>query len=229
MRADLIDIQIVDHGDDVEIYLSGELSKVHLPAVREKIEMLTDGPGCFYFLNLQKAHFKVKDYLNLFLEILNKIRGKKSALVLVFTSEELKNYFAGYKNIFEIYESREAYKNSGISKQLSLVGLHYGKKAGIHVSQSVAVAMALLIVGWAVSLFAIVTAQGKEIAEKHAMIIALQSQKDRYIHEIGKLEAAIGPLRKLGAVQDTAMLNTFGAVKDWASYLEYLENSRREE
>ena len=50
MRADLIDIQVEDHGDDVEISLSGSLSRVHLPAVREKIEMLTKGPGCLLVL-----------------------------------------------------------------------------------------------------------------------------------------------------------------------------------
>lgn len=229
MRADLIDIQIVDHGDDVEISLSGSLGKVHLPAVREKIEMLTDGPGCFYFLNLQNAHFKVNDYLNLFLEILNKIRERKSTLILVFSNEEMKCYFAAYRNIFEIHESREAYKNSGLSKQLNLVGIHYSQKAGIHVTPSVAIALAILVVGWAVSLFVIVMGQGREIAAKQAQIIALQSQKDRYIREIDNLESSIGPLRKLGVVQDTARLNSFGAIKDWVSYLEYLENSRRED
>ena len=69
MRADLIDIQVEDRGDDVEITLSGSLGSYQLAAVREKIEMLTEGPGCFVYLNLQRAHFKVGDYLDLFLEL----------------------------------------------------------------------------------------------------------------------------------------------------------------
>jgi hypothetical protein len=77
-------------------------------------------------------------------------------------------------------------------------------------------------------LFFIIAAQGREIADKQAQIIALQAQKDRYVHEIDRLESSIGPLRKLGVVQDTTMLSSFGVIQDWVSYLEYLENDRRE-
>ncbi|MBR5694270.1 MAG: hypothetical protein IKX42_11330 [Fibrobacter sp.] len=228
MRAELIDIQVEDHGDDVEISLSGSLSKVQLPAVREKIEMLTKGPGCFFFLNLQRAHFKTTDYLDLFLEVLDSIKAQNSALILIFDSEEQKAYFEKYKNIFEVYESRSAYKNSGIRKQLSQIGVHYGKKTGLRLSPAVAISASILIIGWAITLFLIIAAQGRDIADKQAQIIALQSQKDRYVREIDKLESSIGPLRKIGVLQDTSMLSSFGIIQDWVSYLEYLENSRRE-
>lgn len=228
MRADLIDIQVEDHGDDVEISLSGSLGSFQLPAVREKIDMLADGPGCFIFVNLEHAHFKVNDYLDLFLELLNKLQAKDSKLILIFKNEEQEAYFAKYRNIFEIYESREAYKDSGLSKQLLQIGVHYGSKTGIRLSPSVAIAISLLIVGWAVTLFLIIAAQGRDIADKQAQIVALQSQKDRYVHEIERLETSIGPLRKLGVVEDTTMLTSFGVIQDWVSYLEFLENSRRE-
>ena len=228
MRAELIDIQVEDHGDDVEISLSGSLSKVQLPAVREKIEMLTKGPGCFFFLNLQRAHFKTTDYLDLFLEVLDSIKAQNSALILIFDSEEQKAYFEKYKNIFEVYESRSAYKNSGIRKQLSQIGVHYGKKTGLRLSPAVAISASILIIGWAITLFLIIAAQGRDIADKQAQIIALQGQKDRYVREIDKLESSIGPLRKLGVVQDTTLLSSFGAIQDWVTYLEYLEKTRRE-
>lgn len=228
MRADLIDIRVEDYGDDVEISLSGSLGVFQFPAVCEKIEMLTSGPGVFIFLNLQRAHFKTKEYLDFFLEVLNRVRAKDSALILLFNNEEQNAYFAKYRNIFEIYESREAYKNSGLAKQLGQIGVHYGRKTGLRVTPSVAVAFAIFIIGWAITLFVIVAAQGRDIADKQAQIIALQSQKDRYVREIDKLESSIGPLRKLGVVQDTSMLSSFGVIQDWVSYLEYLENTRRE-
>ena len=228
MRAELIDIQVEDHGDDVEISLSGSLSKIQLPAVREKIEMLTKGPGCFFFLNLQRAHFKTVEYLDLFLEVLDSIKAQNSALILIFDSEEQKAYFEKYKNIFEVYESRSAYKNSGIRKQMSQIGVHYGKKTGLRLSPAVAISASILIIGWAITLFLIIAAQGRDIADKQAQIIALQSQRDRYVREIDKLESSIGPLRKIGVLQDTSMLSSFGIIQDWVSYLEYLENSRRE-
>ena len=95
-------------------------------------------------------------------------------------------------------------------------------------SSTVVVAASLLIVGWAVMLFLIIAAQGRDIADKQAQIIALQSQKERYVREIDRLESSIGPLRRLGVVEDTTMLNSFGTLQDWVSYLEYLENARRE-
>lgn len=228
MSADLINIQVEDFGNDVEITLSGSLGVFQLPAIREKVQMLTNGPGCFFFLNLERAHFKTTEYLDLFLEILDRVKAQNSALILVFSSEEQKEYFDKYKNIFEIYESRSAYKNSGLMKQLSQVGVHYGRKTGLRLSPAVAIAVLIMIVGWAVSLFLIIAAQGRDIADKQAQIIALQSQKDRYVREIDKLESSIGPLRKLGVVQDTSMLSSFGVIQDWVSYLEYLENTRRE-
>ncbi|MBR2197974.1 MAG: hypothetical protein IJ909_06030 [Fibrobacter sp.] len=48
MRADLIDIQIEDYGNDVEIALSGSLNKAQLSAVREKLDTLMSGPGIFF-------------------------------------------------------------------------------------------------------------------------------------------------------------------------------------
>ena len=54
MRADLIDIQIEDFGNDVEISLSGSLSKAQLSAVREKLDSLMSGPGVFFFLAAEK-------------------------------------------------------------------------------------------------------------------------------------------------------------------------------
>lgn len=224
----MINIQVEDFGNDVEITLSGSLGVFQLPAVREKIEMLTDGSGVFFFLNVERARFKTNEYLDLFLEVLDRVKAKNSSLILVFSNEEQKEYFSKYKNIFEIYESRSAYKESGLMKQLSQVGVHYGKKTGLRLSPAVAIAVIVMIVGCAISLFMIIAAQGRDIADKQAQIIALQSQKDRYIREIDKLESSIGPLRKLGVVQDTSMLSSFGVIQDWVSYLEYLENTRRE-
>lgn len=228
MKADLIDISVEDRGEDVEIKLSGSLGVFQLAAVREKIEMLTNGPGCFFFFNLQDAHFATDEYIMFFLDLLNRVRGQGSALILLFDNEEQKQYFAKYRHIFEIYASRDDYRHSGIAKQMWQVGVHYGKKTGLRLSPPVAIATVLLIIGWAVTMFLIVVSQGHDIVDKQAQIIALQSQKDRYVREIDKLESSIGPLRRLGVVQDTTLLSSFGVIQDWVSYLEYLENDRRE-
>jgi hypothetical protein len=228
MKSDLIDIQVESRGNDVELTLSGSLGVAQLSAVREKLDMLVDGPGCFFFLNLQNAHFSSDRYLDVFLELLSRVKSQKSTLILIFDSVELEDYFSKYLNIFEVYENRNAYKKSGTKKQLQQIGLHYGLRSGITVSSGVAVAFLSLILGWVVTLLIIISTQGRELSDKQAQIIALQNQKDRYIKEIDKLESSIGPLRKLGVVQDTTMLSSFGLIQDWVGYLEYLENTRRE-
>ena len=228
MKSDMINIQVESWEDDVEIVLSGSLGFAQYSAVKEKLAMLLDGPGCFFYLNLNQVHFTSDRYLDLFLELLNGVKARKAALILIFDSEELYSYFSRYKNIFEIYENREAYKKSGTKKQLMQIGVHYGLRSGITVSPGVAVAFFALLLGWIVTLFLIMSDQGREIADKQAQIIALQNQKARYIQEIDKLEASIGPLRKLGVVQDTTMLSSFGLIGSWVEYLEYLENTRRE-
>ena len=227
MRADLIDIQVEDRGEEVEIALFGILGEYQLSAVREKLEMLVRGPGVFFFVNLQNVRFTTEAYRSLFLEILNLVKQQKATLILLFESEELKAYFERYRNIFEIYRNREDYRKSGISKQVHLVGLHYEKRS-ISLSPGFAISVALFLIGWAVTLFVIVVGQGREISDKQAQITALESQKARYIREIDRLESAIGPMRKLGVVQDTTLLSSFGAIQDWVSYLEYLEKDRRE-
>lgn len=229
MKSDLIDIQVESRGNDVEISLSGSLGYAQLSAVKEKLAMLVDGPGCFFFLNLQNAHFTSDRYLDFFLELLNRVKSQKSALILIFDSAELYQYFSKFLNIFEVYENRAAYKKSGTKKQLQQIGIHYGIRSGVTLSPSVALVFLGLITGWIITLFVIVITQGHDISDKQAQIIALQNQKERYIREIDKLESSIGPLRKLGVVQDTTMLSSFGLIQDWVGYLEYIENTRREE
>ena len=190
MKADQIDIQVEDYGNDVEISLSGSLNRVQLSAVREKLDSLMAGPGVFFFLNLENVHFSVDDYLEMFLDLLNRVKERNSTMVLIFRNEEQLEYFYRYRNIFEIYDSRESYKNSGLSKQLKQVGVYYGKKTGLRLSPSVAIAAAVLITGWIVTLFLIIAAQGKDIADKQAQIMVLQGQRERYILAVHRANLA---------------------------------------
>lgn len=228
MRADLIDIQVEDRGEEVVITLSGVLGEYQLSAVREKLQMLVSGPGIFFFMNLQHVRFTTEAYRDLFLDMLNMVRKQKAALILIFDNDEQRAYFDRFKNLFEIRKSIEEYKNKDLKKQINLIGVHYERKSGITLSPGAAFTVAVLFIGWFATLFAILIGQGRDIADKQAQITALQSQKTRYIREIDKLESAIGPMRKLGVVQDTTLLNSFNLIQDWISYLEYLENNRRE-
>ena len=175
MRADLIDIQVEDRGEEVEISLYGIIGEYQLSAVREKLEMLVFGPGVFFFVNLQNARFTTEAYRGLFLEMLNLVKQQNATLILLFDNDELNAYFERYKNIFEIYKNREEYRKSGLSKQVHLVGLHYEKKS-ISLSLGFAISLALFLIGWTITLFTVIVGQGREISDKQAQITALESQ-----------------------------------------------------
>ena len=55
MRSDLIDIVVEDKGDEVIISLSGMFGIKEFAALKEKLERLLQGPGIFFYLNLDKA------------------------------------------------------------------------------------------------------------------------------------------------------------------------------
>ena len=75
MRADLIDIQVEDRGEEVEISLYGILGEYQLSAVREKLEMLVRGPGVFFFVNTcEKWRIKLVDAAEMPLENIAKRR-----------------------------------------------------------------------------------------------------------------------------------------------------------
>ena len=58
--------------------------------------------------------------------------------------------------------------------------------------------------------------------------ISLENQKERSIQEIERLKSSLGSLQNLGLVVDSTTSHAFGSIRDWVSYLELLEASRRE-
>ena len=146
---------------ELDVIQDERVKQTHFDALpdktKEKLDMLVDGPGCFFFLNLQNSHFTSDDYLDVFLELLNRVKSQKSTLILIFDSMELYDYFEKYLNIFEVYENRNAYKKSDTKKQLQQIGLYYGLRSGITVSSGVAVAFLSLILGWIVTLLIIIS------------------------------------------------------------------------
>lgn len=228
MKSDWMDILVDDAGDEVEISLRGTFGLLQLPAVREKLEMLIKGPGCFFFINLEKAHFIDDAYLDLFLNLLNRIKKQNAMLVFLSSQEEHRSYFSRYSHILELYDNRKLFRRSGLLKQLRQVGINYSKQTGLRLSPGVAVALFILLLGWFITLFYFVRVQNNEILEQQAQIISLENQKKRSIQEIEHLKSSLGSLQSIGLVVDSSTSNAFGSIRDWVSYLDFLENSRRE-
>jgi len=226
MKSDWMDILVDDAGDEVVITLRGTFGLLQLPGVREKLEMLIKGPGCFFFLNIESAHFIDDAYLELFLNLLNRIKKQNAMLVFLSSKEEHRNYFSRFSHVLELYDNRKSFRRSGLLKQLKQVGINYSKQTGLRLSPGVAIALFVLLLGWFVTLFSIVYIQNKEILEQQAQIISLENQKKRSIQEIERLKSSLGSLQHLGLVVDSTTSHAFGSIRDWVGYLELLENSR---
>ncbi len=227
MKADLIDVFMEELGDEVVIHLRGTLGVHQLAAVREKLEMLVSGPGKFWFLDLDRARFTEREYLELFLDILNLIRKKEATLVLLFDNQENKDFFERYYHVFEIYPSRKAYHQSGILKQLKQAGVTYRKQTGLRLSPGITLFFLVILTGWFLTLFSMIQKQENEIKEGQAQVMELEMLRNESIREIDELRAAIGPLRNLGLVLDSSESFSYGRIRDWIAYLELLEARRR--
>lgn len=228
MKSDWMDILVDDAGDEVEISLRGSYNQVQLPALREKLEMLIKGPGVFFFLNIQRARFMDESFLELFLNILNRVKKQNASLVFLSSKEEHRDYFLKYSHILELYDDKRAFRRSGLFKQLRQVGVNYSKQTGLRLSPTVAIALLVFILGWFGALIFTLHSQNQNILEKQALIISLENKKQRYIQEIERLKSSLGALENLGLVVDSTTSHAYASIRDWVTYLDFLEQSRRE-
>lgn len=227
MKADRIDVLVEDFGEEVLLGLRGSFGLRQLPSVREKLEMLVDGPGKIWFFELEHSRFLDPAYLDLFLDLLNRIKGKGGLMVLLFRCKENQEFFKRLHNVFEVHYSRELYHQSGLFRRLRQTGVVYSRRTGLRLSPGVAIVLVLLLAGWMLTLFSIIQYQEKEIRTRESRIMELENKKREYSREIYELRAAIGPLRDLGVVVDSTGDRTLGTLNDWVEYLEKMEAKRR--
>lgn len=227
MKADRIDVIVEDFGDEIQLGLRGAFGSRQLAAVREKLEMLVDGPGKIWFFDVEHSRFLDVAYLELFLDLLDRIKSKGGQMILLMHSEQNRAYFERFRHVFEIHATRDAYHRSGLFRRLKQTGLAYSRKTGMRLSPGVALVLVVLLAGWMLTLFSIIQYQEKEIRAREYRILELENRKREYSREITELRAAIGPLRDLGVVVDSNSHKSLGTLYDWVSYLEKLEARRR--
>ncbi|MFA6622839.1 MAG: hypothetical protein WCS54_01890 [Fibrobacteraceae bacterium] len=226
MKADPVDLFVEESGSEVYIRLRGILGVSQLEALREKLYMLIEGPGKLWFVDIEKVQFTDPAYLTLFLDCLNRVRKREGALVLIFANAGNRRFFAPYAQIFEIYPSRDAYRRSGILKRIEHVGVTYRKRTGLRLSPGIAAVLAVLLIGWVLTLLSIIRQQDAEIRTRQARVLELETQKKQFVQEIDDLRAMVGPLRHLGLV-DSSSAKTYGKAGEWVHYMEMLESYRR--
>lgn len=227
MISDRIDVQVEDYGEEVLLGLRGKFGPRQMASVREKLEMLVEGPGKIWFFDLEHCSFQGSGYLDLFLDLLNRIKGKGGAMVLLFSNADNYRFFDRLRNVFSIHSSRHSYHHSGLFHRLRQTGVVYSRRTGLRLSPGVAIVLVVLLAGWMLTLFSVLQYQEKEIRSRESRILELENQKRLYSREIYELRSAIGPLRDLGVIVDSTGDRTLGTLTDWVEYLERMEAKRR--
>jgi len=206
--------------------LKGILKAEHFSAVRERLFSSVDGFNKVYFVALEQAKFKDKSYLNMFLEFLNFVKGKDSELVIIFHNEDCANFFRPFFNIFKIYDSRDSYrKNTGFWDKLKATGITYRRSTGLRLAPGVAIVFLILLAGWLLTLFSIISSQNKDIRNREATLNELQSRYMRSAQALEDLKASVAPLKSMGFSIDTSGKVPLGAISDWEEFLREKEKN----
>ena len=204
---------------EILLEFKGILKSQHLPAVREKLYSSIEGTNKTYFVDLEQVKFRDKNYLGMFLELLNFIKGKDSELVIIFHNEECKEFFSPFSNVFKIYDSRNSYrKDSDFWKKLKATGITYQRSTGIRLAPGIAVIFLFLLAGWLLTLFSIISGQDKDIRQREEALRDLQNNYMRSVHALEELKASVAPLKSMGFDVDTTE-NPVGVVSDWNEFL----------
>jgi anti-anti-sigma regulatory factor len=206
--------------NEILLEFKGILKTQHLPAVREKLFSSIDGTDKIYFVSLERVRFRDKNYLGMFLELLNFIKGKNSELVIIFHNEECKEFFNPFLNVFKIYNSRDSFrKDSNFWEKLKATGITYQRSTGIRLAPGIAVIFLFLLAGWLLTLFSIISSQDRDIRLREESLRELQSTYMRSVQALEELKTSVAPLKSMGFDIDTSSNLPLGAITDWQEFL----------
>jgi anti-anti-sigma regulatory factor len=219
-----LDFEMEIFQNEVMLEFKGILKSQHLQAVRERLFSSVEGTNKIYFVVLERVKFRDKNYLNMFLELLNFVKGKDSELVIIFHNKECREFFSPFFHIFKIYDSKDSYrKDSDFWKKLKATGITYNKSTGIRLAPGIAIVFLFLLAGWVLTLFSIISSQDKDIRQREEILRDLQNNYMRSVHALEELKASVAPLKSMGFDIDSVE-NPVGVVSDWNEFLKEKES-----
>lgn len=210
---------------EILLELRGVLRTEHLENVREKLFSSVDGLNKIYFINVERAKFRDKTYLNIFLEFLNFVKGKDSETVFIFHNEECKDFFSMYFNIFKIYDSIDSFRrDSGFWEKLKATGITYQRSTGLRLAPGVTIVFMVLLAGWLLTLFSIISNQDKDIRNREIILNDLQNKYNHSVKVLEDLKSSVAPLKSMGFDIDTSANVPLGRINDWQEFLREKQN-----
>lgn len=162
--------------------------------------LLEDGNRRFV-VEMEKVTTLDEPCVQMFLNILNVIKGKGGDLRFVFKNSVCVKSFAPYQNIFAIYADRVALNAGGLLSLIKQRGKILSKKTGIRLSRPVALFLIVILCGWFFSLAIIIQLQNRRLQEQQVQLQELKNWKQQTLLELTTLQERLKPLEQLGIVR----------------------------
>jgi anti-anti-sigma regulatory factor len=203
MRSDALDIILEGRGDATWLILSGPFHKEQIPNIRGKFAYLLDDGNRYFIVDLERVTAIDDAVAQMFLTILNDIRGKGGELKLVFKNELVSNVFAPYQNILLIFPNATLLTAGGFFGRLARRSKVWSKKTGVRISRQLALFLLIILCGWFFTLLFIIHLQNRRITEQQKELMELTQWKQRSSIELTALKERIRPLEQLGILRDS--------------------------
>jgi len=203
MRSEALDIAIEGRGSSTWLTLSGPFHKEQVPNIRGKFAALLEDGNRLFSVDLEGVIAIDDTVAEMFLTILNEVRGKGGEVRFIFRNPVVSSAFAPYERLFLIYPDAASLANRGFFGRIFSRGSVLSKKTGVRISRQVALFLLFVLCGWFITLAFIIHLQGQRITEQEKTLSELKQSNQRSAIELAKLKERVRPLEQLGVLRDT--------------------------
>lgn len=202
MQFDSMDITIEGRNGAIWLILAGPFRKEQIPNMREKFEVLLEDTNRMFVVDLENIITIDDSVVQMFLNLLNTIKGKGGDIKLIFKNDAVSRAFAPYNNIFPVYPDAAALTSGGLLNAIRLRGKFLTKKTGIRISRPIAIFLLIVLCGWFISLLFIIRIQSRYIKKQQTEIHSLSEYNQHTKIELDALKERIKPLEQLGILNN---------------------------
>jgi anti-anti-sigma regulatory factor len=204
MRSEALDITIESRGRAIWLFLSGPFHIEQVPGMREKIGGLIDDGNRQLVINLENVVDIDETGTQMFLSLLNVMRGKGGDIWFIFKNDNVSKAFSPFKSIFSIYPDAQSLPSGGFFSTLRRRSRVLTRKTGIRLSRPIALTLLITLFGWILTLMFIISIQSQQIHKQETEIRTLSEWNRTADTEIKELRERIKPLEQLGILKDSA-------------------------
>jgi len=202
MRSEALDITIEGRGSAIWLLLSGPFHNEQALPIREKIAGLIDD-GCRKIVIIMESITDIGESVpQMFLSLVNIMRGKGGDIFFVFKNDHLSKAFAPYENIFSIYPDEQSLPVGGFFTNLKHRSKVLTRKTGIRLSRPIAITLMISLAGWILTLCFIIYQQNMRIRQQEMETRSLTEWQRNANAELKVLRERMLPLEQLGIIKN---------------------------